>query len=306
MTEPKFLIAARNKKGQIGFLSEGLSLPEFAELFKSKGEIRVLVDYSPIIEQLHKIHNTASSEDILKKYNAMFNYWQEAKSHTKESVRERKSEELCRQANFLINDLHVELQKSGGVLRSKWGSGLSELHDIVREIKRDSNIYIDTLLCFIHSKAALDIASFKNDPTLPGYGKFLEDFIDDIYRRLLRDGYHQDSLLKYIAFEQPEKLQDYLDLEDKGETADQYLLRVLKAEQSSYRHDQQQGHYREVSIRYTNFHNEWISIVETFRDLLHKIRSVNGFLVRLNEGEYKWEDGIDFVDELRESVRFLK
>ena len=70
MADQKFMIATRNKKGQIGYLSEGLSLPEFADLFKPKGEVQVLVDYSPVIEELHKLHKAASSEDVLKKYKA--------------------------------------------------------------------------------------------------------------------------------------------------------------------------------------------------------------------------------------------
>ena len=75
MADQKFMIATRNKKGQIGYLSEGLSLPEFADLFKPKGEVQVLVDYSPVIEELHKLHKAASSEDVLKKYKAkMFNF----------------------------------------------------------------------------------------------------------------------------------------------------------------------------------------------------------------------------------------
>ena len=306
MADQKFMIATRNKKGQIGYLSEGLSLPEFADLFKPKGQMQVLVDYSPVIEELHKLHKVASSEDILKKYNAMFNYWQDAKSYTKESVKVSKSEELSRQANSLINDLQVELQKRGTEFRSKWNSPLYERREVVASIKRDADIYIDTLLCFVHSKASLDIESFRNDVVLRGYGKFLYDFISEIYRSLLRNGWHQDSFLKFIAFEHPEKLQHYLALEGKNETPDQYLLRVLKAERTYEGNNEQEGYYREVSIRFGNFANEFVAIVEVFRDLLHKISSVIVFLEKLSEGNHQWDDSSESVGELRENIRQIK
>lgn len=306
MADQKLMIAARNKKGQIGYLSEGLSLPEFAELFKSKGDLRILVDYSPVIQELHRLHKVASSEDILKKYNALFNFWQDAKSYTKEAVKISKAEELSVQANSLINDLHIELQKSEKILSSKWGSRLSEWDDVVNNIKRDSNIYIDTLLCFIHSKASLDIDSFKSDVTLLGYGHFLQEFVNRIYRRLLNDGRPQDPFLKFIAFEQPENLQDYLDLEHRKEDSDQYLLRVLKSKTFHNGHDEHDGYYREIHIRYPSYPNEFVAIVEVFRDLLHKISSVNAFLAKLKEGGYQWEDGTNFVDELRENIHLLR
>ena len=306
MADQKFMIATRNKKGQIGYLSEGLSLPEFSDLFKPKGEIQVLVDYSPVIEALHKLHRTASDEGILNKYNAMFNFWQDAKTYTKESLKISKSEELSKQANSLINELHLKLQKDGRELSLKWCSPLHEWRDFVNSIKRDSDIYIDTLLCFIHSKASLDIDSFKGEAVLSGYGKFLKEFVSDIYSRLLRGGRQQDFYLKFIAFEQPEKLQNYLSLEGQGETSDQFLLRVLKEQETYGGHDEHEGHYREVSIRFGSFSNEFVSIVEVFRDLLYKISSVNAFLEKLREGSHQWDDSSESVDELRENIRLLK
>lgn len=306
MADQKFMIATRNKKGQIGYLSEGLSLPEFSDLFRSKGSVQVLVDYSPVINELHKLHKAASNEGILIKYNSMFNFWQEAKTYKKESIKISKSEELAKQANSLINELQLKLQKSDSEFSSMWNSSLHEQRKAANSIENDSNIYIDTLLCFIHSKASLDIESFKDEVVLSSYGKFLHELIAKIYAQLLREGRYQDSYRKYIAFERPNELQSYLDLDGKGETSDQFLLRILKTEKTYGGHDENQGPYREVSIRFTNFHHEFVSIVEVFRNLLHKTSSLNSFLSKLREGIYEWEDGSEFVDELRENINLLK
>lgn len=306
MAGQKLMIAARNKKGQIGYLSEGLSLPEFADLFKPKGEVQVLVDYSPVIEELHKLHKLAGSENILKKYNAMFNYWQDAKSYTKESVKILKCDELSQQANRLISELQIELQKSQWELSQKWNAPLSEQWGWVNAIKRDSDIYIDTLLCFIHSKASLDIDSFKNEIVLSSYGKFLYDLTYSTYERLLRIGGAKDSYLKFIAFEQNEKLQDYLDIEGQGETSDQFLLRVLKEQKTHDVHDEYDGPCLEISFRFGIFSRDYVSLVEVFRDLLFRISSVNAFLEKLREGNHQWDGNSESVDELRESIRLLR
>ncbi|WP_353230822.1 hypothetical protein [Pseudomonas qingdaonensis] len=306
MADQKLMIAARNKKGQIGYLSEGLSLPEFVDLFRPKGAVQVLVDYSPVIEELHKLHKAASSEDILKKYNAMFNYWQDAKSYTKESIKILKCEELSKQANLLINEIQIELQKSQWELSQKWNSPLSEQWVWVSSIKRDLDIYIDTLLCFAHSKASLDIDSFKDEMVLSSYGNFIHKLTYSIYERLLRVGRGNDSYLKFIAFEQREKLQDYLNIEGKGETSEQFLLRVLKEQESYGVHDEYYGPCREISFRFGSFSHDYVALVEVFRDLLYRISSVNEFLEKLREGNYEWDGASDSVNELREKIRLLK
>lgn len=306
MADQKFMIATRNKKGQIGYLSEGLSLPEFSDLFRSKGSVQVLVDYSPVIKELHKLHKTASDEGILIKYNSMFNFWQEAKTYKKELIKISKSEELAKQANSLINELQLKLQKSDSEFSSMWNSSLYEQRKVANSMEDDSNIYIDTLLCFIHSKSSLDIESFKDEVVLSNYGEFLHELIAKIYARLLREGGYHDSYRKYIAFKRPNELQSYLDLDGKGETSDQFLLRILKTEKTYGGNDENQGPYQEVSIRFTNFHHEFVSIVEVFRNLLHKTSSLNSFLAKLREGIYEWEDGSEFVDELRENINLIK
>lgn len=305
MADQKMMIGMRNKKGQISYLSDGLSLPEFIDLFKPKGQVQVLVDYSPVIEALHELHKATSSEDIRTKYNAMINYWRDAKTYTQGHAKLLKSDELCKQANFLINELHLKLQKDRKELRMKWHSPLNELSEIVKSIKSHSDIYIDALLCFIHSKASLDIDSFKGEAVLSGYGKFLQEFASDIYSRLLRSHSSQDSFLKFIAFEQPEKLQDYLNLEGHGETSDQFLLRLVKQIKPQDVRDEY-GYYRRASICFDYFSPEYISIVEVFRDLLYKISSVNAFLEKLRAGSYEWDDSSESVDALLEHIGLLR
>ncbi len=305
MAEQKILIAGRKKNGQIGYLSEGLSLPEFFNLLKPRGDIKVLVDYSPVIEELHKLHRSDSSEELLIKYNAMYNYWQEAKTYKKESIKISKSEELSKQANFLINELHVRLPQPETEFNTLWMQSLHESLQIAEAIKKYSDIYIDTLLCFIHTKASLDIESFKEDVVLSEYSKFLYDYISSLYHRLLGEGRYRNSFLKFIAIEQPDKLQQYLDLEEESESSDQFLLQILKSEKPYDNWNEDGGCHRQISIRYDIFDSKFISLVEIFKNLLSKASSIKKFIATLKEGGYEWDDSADVVDALRADVHLL-
>lgn len=314
MAEEKIMIATRNPKGQIGYLSEGLTVPEFIELLRPKNQTQVLVDYSPVIEELHRLHKMKGREDIIKKYNTIFDYWQETKSYTIESVKTTKSEELIKQAISLIHDLQAEFLKANKELISKnygrmsldWHNTYNprwrEEHDLLKSIKNHADIYIDVLLCFIHAKASLDIGSFKKDVVLCGYVDFLNEFIIHIYRSLLRVGTVEDSFLKFIAFKQSEKLQDYLKLDGQDKTLDQYRLSVLAASLPALTHNEQMHPCLQVSICFDNFPDAFVQIVEAFRDLLHKIFSVDAFLEKLKNGDYLWDDSSELVEELREQI----
>ena len=69
MNKSKIMIALRKGNGQIGYLSEGLEIPEFFELICSKDNKKILVDYSLIIEKLHEIHQKNEDMSIINKFN---------------------------------------------------------------------------------------------------------------------------------------------------------------------------------------------------------------------------------------------
>jgi len=84
MKKSELFIGIRKTNGQIGYISDGLNLPEFFELLRPvDNEIKVLVDYSPIIEKLHSLHSTQNDDAVLNSFNSLYNYWQDARTYTK-------------------------------------------------------------------------------------------------------------------------------------------------------------------------------------------------------------------------------
>ncbi|MHA6860375.1 hypothetical protein [Ralstonia pseudosolanacearum] len=306
MESPEISLLVRGTDGQIKYVSEGLGIPEFSRLVRSgDSNKQFLVDFSPVIEALHGIHKQAHNEGILTKYNTMYNYWLDAKTHTKEPIRTIKSEELVKQSNALINELHISLQNAERGFNPFSSSG--PLDDVLT-IKKDCDIYIDAMLCLVYGKAMQDIASFKPDVVVSGYADFLVNLLERLYRRVVGWGNFDESFLKYIAFEQPGELQAYLAL-DSEETAASFKLRCLEDTRSEQDYIEVWGggyHIRQVKIQYDSYHPNYVRAGRELRDLLHRARSLKKLVERLKEGNIEWEAGEEAMRSLVEEIHIEK
>lgn len=294
----------RRANGQIASISESLNPSSFIELFKNKGEKRVLIDYSPVIEKLHELHRSSNQEQTRSEYNSLFNYWQEAKSYEDKYYRMQCSSTLTTQANGLINKLQQKLQKTrndGGLTWSLNPYQMHGVYELVESFKADAEMYIDALLIYIHSKASVEIGSFKRDVVLQQYGKFLQELIQEMYSRLLGIGQYgrSDSFLKFLALERPADLQEYLVLDGRGESPDGFMLRIMKEQKPYELNDHELGYPKEITIRYDNFWPNVVYVIEFLKSMLYKISSVNELLADLRAGEVEWDDDSNSVDELR-------
>jgi hypothetical protein len=294
MNKSKIMIALRKGNGQIGYLSEGLEIPEFFELICSKDNKKILVDYSLIIEKLHEIHQKNEDMSIINKFNTLYNYWQDAKTYTKESLKFLKSEELSKLSNSLIVDLQNRLKDN---YNSFYGTQ-DNCKTILYKIRDDCNIYIDTLLCFIHSKASLEIESFQRDSILTSYGMFIQEIISELYKFIINKGNYRESFFKFLAFQSPNDLQSHLDLTNTQESLDEFLLRTLKTEKPYDYFDDYHGNIKQVSIQYDNFDYDQINLAQLLRDLMYKIRSINKLLFLLKEGQVEWDERGDIMNSL--------
>lgn len=311
MASPTFFIGTRKANGQISSISEGLSPSNFIELFKDRGEKRVLIDYSPLIEKLHDLHKYSNEEQIRNEYNSLFNYWQEAKSFEDKIYRMHCSSTLTTQANGLINKLQQKLQNAKNDGGLTWKLPLYENHEILQRtehFRADAEMYIDALLIYIHSKASVEIASFTRDVILQQYGKFLQELIQEMYSQLLGRGRYgrSDSFLKFLAFERPADLQEYLNIGGGGESPDSFVWRILRENKPYQSFDEDAGYRQELSILYDNFWPNIISLIEALKNLLHKISSVNELLAALRAGDVAWDNDKNSVDELRTRLQLAR
>jgi hypothetical protein len=309
MAGQKLFIGGRKSNGEIGFISDGFDAKNFIELLgggnEKPGKI-VLVDYAPVIEKLHELHKATSDENTRNKYNSMFNYWQDAKTHEIGQVRIHKAEVLAGQANSLINELQLKLEKMQNDGTLSYNIQVRDLNKTInsfRALSSDSEIYIDALLIYIHSKASLEIGSFKKDVVLTKYARYLSDLLFKIYKQLTGFCRDKDSFLKFLAFEKPEILEEHLLLSGKGKSSDEFLLELMRGLKSYQRHNDDRGYHQEVSIQFDNWWPELSSTIEDLKDLLYKAQSINDFLDTLRKGGVEWDESPESVDELIDKLK---
>lgn len=304
MDSPEISLLIRGTNGQIGYISDGLAIPEFFNLVLSRGEDkRVLTDFSPVIEVLHQLHKQAHEKAILIKYNIMYDFWQGVRNQTREKVKELKCIELVNKSQELV----LELQHSLKERKSDFDTNKITTLDFVGLVKKDADIYIDSLLCHIYAEAWLDIDSLKADVVLTKYADFLVEFVDGLYRNFLRGGNFQNSFLKFIAFEQPENLPAYLALESDGILdIDSFKLRCLDEIRPEPKQVQlwngQWTTIKEVQIQYDNFNYPFAQAVQILRDLLFKARSLKKLVDLLKEGNLEWEVSEEAVNSLAKMI----
>jgi hypothetical protein len=304
MAGQKLFIGGRKSNGEIGFLSDGFDAKNFIEFLAQKDEKPerfVLVDYAPVIEKLHELHKATSDENIRNKYNSIFNYWQDAKTHEIGPVRIHKAEVLTGQANSLINELQLKLEKMKNDGNLSYNIDVNDLGKTIkafRKLSSDSEIYIDALLIYIHSKASLEISSFKKDVVLTGYETYLNNLLFKIYQQLTGFCRDEDSFLKFLAFKKPEILAEHLLLSGKGSSSDDFLLELIRGLESYQRHNDERGYHQEVSIQFDNWWPELSSTIEGLKNLLYKAQSISDFLDTLRKGGVEWDESSESVDEL--------
>ena len=306
----QLFIGFRRDNGQIGYLSESLTIPEFFELVHPNKESGSnLVDFSPVIEALHSNHEKFVEQSIREKYNSVFNYWQESKSYSNLQIKLPKFESLSLLSNELINSLQFRIDKSKGNYSHRRTSDLAKNIEVIKAIEKDFNVYIDVLLCFIHSKASLEIESFKNDVVLSRYCDYLQGVVSDLFNRVVEYSTWNDdfrlensSLLYHIAFKEDEEINYYTKLLPSFDQSQDLRLRLLCKSSPSESYNYQNESATKIEVEYRNPHYQELEMAKILRDLSYKVDSISKLVNRLKDGGVDWNSNQDSVEELKQLV----
>lgn len=306
----QLFVGLRRENGQIGYLSESLTIPEFFELIRPSKEVgNSLVDFSPIIETLHSIHEKRIEQSTREKYNAVFNYWQESRSYSKLEIKLPKFESLSLLSNELINSLQFRIENSKKNYSHRRSADPTKNLEVIKAIQQDADAYIDVLLCFIHSKASLEIESFQNDVVLAQYCDYLKGVISSLFNDVVEystwnNAFRLDdsSLLYHLAFNDSSEIDYYTKLLPSFDCSQDLRLALVckgRAEDScNYRNER----VTKVEIEYRTPLSQEIESARILRDILYKIGSISELLKRLKEGGVDWNPSKDAVEELKQLV----
>ncbi|WP_412461757.1 hypothetical protein ACK2SD_07285 [Pseudomonas sp. SC11] len=305
----QLFVGFRKTNGQIGYLSESLSIPEFFELVQpSHNSERVLVDFAPVIETLHSLHNKAGDEAVITKYKAMYRYWHDSISYSKLDIRKPKCESLCETANDLLGILEDRINShSLAYEHRRTGSSSKNLQTILT-LEKEVNIAIDTLLCFIHSKASLEISSFKKDWVLGDYCNRLLKVLEGLLIQVLQyDTWNErfelesDSLLFHLAMTDGSVIDSYSQLLPNFDRNKDLRLDLLHRGQHNDTRDRNDN-YIELVARYRVPDRNELQMARALRDLYYKVRSVNSLINTLKNEDVEWESSEHSIEELKKLI----
>jgi hypothetical protein len=306
----QLFVGIRRKNGQIGYLSESLTIPEFFDLIRPSNEAgNSLIDFSPVIEALHSIHEKRIDQSIREKYNAVFNYWQESKSYSKPEIKLPKFESLSLLSNELISSLNSRIEDSKKGYSHRRIVDSAKNLQVIKTIQRDADAYIDILLCFIHSKASLEIESFQNDVVLSRYCEYLKGVISGLFNDVVEYSawnncyrLNDSSLLYHLAFNDNSEINYYTKLLPSFDCSqDLRLSLILKGRaEDSFNHLNERSTKLEAEYRTPD--SQEIESARMLRDLLYKISSISELLKQLKEGGVNWNPSKDAVEELKQLV----
>lgn len=306
----QLFIGLRRENGQIGYLSESLTIPEFFELIRPTEEKGSnLIDFSPVIEVLHSTHEKSVEQSIREKYNSVFNYWQESNSYSNLQIKLPKFENLSILSNELINSFQFKIDKLNEGFSHRRTGNIDKNLEVIRNIENSANAYIDVLLCFIHSKASLEIESFQKDVVLTQYCGYIQGIVSNLFNRVVEystwnNNFNLDdsSLLYYLAFSDNKEINYYTKLLPSFDDSQDLKLLLLKKSTSQNSHNYQNEQTFKIEVEYRNPLRQELEMARILRDLCYKIASVSKLIKRLQKGDVKWNPSEDLVEELKRLI----
>lgn len=306
MKETKLLLALRKKNGQIGYLSEGVTIPEFFDLVTPKSNnVTVLPDFSPVINTLYSIHKKYRDEKLTNKYSSLINFWADASTYSIKDIKLQKNVQLASFANEMLNLIQSRVNEKTPS-RVEHITEISEIDKIIRDITPECDMYIDTLLCFIHSKASLEIESFKKDCLLVQYCDFLYCKILKLYNLATKNSdFSTDvsqSFLCYLSFNKPEVLNEFLILHPEYSSSEDIKQKYLSQCQPKEIYDECYGSVQQFGVRYRFYNDNEINIFKSIKAILTKIISIKELLRKLRDEDVVWDDSTDLMNEIQEFI----
>ena len=302
------------ENAQIGYMREGINIPEFDDLILSKKNINIFIDFYPIIDKLHSLCTDNQDDKIFIKFNSLYDYWSDFRIQKDKSKTVIQSENIIYKSYELLNSLDVELKNylSSFKVTDEQQAEMMVKGDI---IKKYLDIYIEVILYIIHTKALSEIEYFKENTSLNKHIKSFMNIIKKLYYKAI--GIFIDSL----GYSTPKELYDmdfykHLLLEKKEEELNYFFkfLNIDKEEDYSvdsfkvhlFNQLEKNSESNNINTRYyIQYNNNALNEVEDiiskaniYIDTFFKIKSIFKLLEKLKELNIEYSSEICYSEEL--------
>ena len=217
-----------------------------------------------------------------------------------------KSENLTQLSIELLNILKIKLKENPFDYRDDSYQKLVKINNFIEY----SDIYIETILCFIHSKASLEIKSFQQDKVLTNYIEYIKEIINKLYFNEVSN-YNANTIydynfFRYLLLKKSDELKNFLKLHGEKYSIDNfkiYLFDKLEEEfidsfNSIPNVDVTKKSTNRFILKFTSYDENQIEVAIILRDTLFKINSISQLLEKLKQGNIEWSSDNNDINQL--------
>ncbi|MGP4952426.1 hypothetical protein ACTXGO_09640 [Psychrobacter sp. T6-1] len=145
----------------------------------------VVFDFAPVIQHFHdeleiKLAKR-ENQDLAIKRATVFNTWLRLKSTTNETLLCQSSVQVMRDSEEVLNWIHTRIPELEKCYYRADSSNdqkfLSDKTQALIKLSDDIEVFIEILLCNIHTTAKVDIESFKSDVVITEHCKLIQKLV---------------------------------------------------------------------------------------------------------------------------------
>lgn len=279
---------------------------------KKTGTQNIVYDFNPIINHIHDeikktIENNIDNE-LKVKHSVVYNSWIRLKTFENKDLLNQATLKVISDSEETINWIHARLPTLKASFRNTHEENTQYKKNLTFEkIMLETEVFVESILCNIHSTALVDIESLKKDTVLIMHAKKIYSFLMNMLREqagYLGDGrLHRNNIIEQCCMENmdisPETLLFFL---DSGKTKIDIIHDIFsraKIEDCSY------GDSRIQQISWTKANFENIRHSRKIIIRMSNITSVINLLEHLKKGEIKLENDDNKNLSLNERVNHL-
>lgn len=294
--EPQYSVVTRRADGKFRNFSEGIKVPELVALIQHKHvpAIAVLPDFAPLLEQLHSLHAEYHEHQIEIAYSTLFYLWRDANTFTDKDFRKARCHNLIERATQFLHELRAPSDATATAIRTAQDE--NNRYFFSERLEHLGDLYIVGLLCAMHSKASLELSSFKRERALTDHAYHLLHLVQQIYHGRVGYSVQQGSLSKTsvlysLAMARHDEVDSLLSVLPAEVRATNLRVQYLDINVGAqYQIIGRDGYSRVLPGVIWERVSDWeISALKRVRNLLQKIQRVIAFLKRLKAGDVQWD-----------------
>jgi len=289
-------------------------LPLIAQENKDVSRV-VVFDFTPIIEYYHNEleHKLAQREhkELAVKRATVFNTWMRLKTFTNESLLSQTSSKILHDTEEVLNWIHTrlpELEKNILNANENSQSYINEKTEALLRFSDDIEVFIEVLLCNIHTTANIDINSIKSDFIITEHCNSIRNLI---LKLLIRetDYYNGEfgwnSIIKNACMEDigvnPEAIIHLLESEESVQSIKNSILSTAAYE------DEWDGNRqsRKYSVSWPKANPNSVERVKVLARLLENINSVLGVIEKLKLSDISYNQNSESQESFESDIQRL-